>query len=159
MESAVTSALDALGVDYQTMPCDPEFADTAAFCERYGIAPEDSANAIVLASKRPQGVYAMFLVLAVSRLDVNGRCRSLMDVKKVSFADAETTRRITGMEIGGVTPFGASGNLPVFVDAAVMERTQVVVGGGSRAMKVTVAPDAFTAMGATVVEDLAARIQ
>lgn len=159
IESAVTSALDALGVDYQTMACDPDFADTAAFCERYGIAPEDSANAIVLASKRPQGVYAMFLVLAVSRLDVNGRCRGLMDVKKVSFADAETTKRITGMEIGGVTPFGASGNLPVFVDAAVMDRPRVVVGGGSRAMKVTVAPDAFTTMGATVVEDLAAPIQ
>jgi prolyl-tRNA editing enzyme YbaK/EbsC (Cys-tRNA(Pro) deacylase) len=32
------------------LDCDPDFADTAAFCERYGVAPEDSANAIVVAA-------------------------------------------------------------------------------------------------------------
>jgi len=31
---------------------DPELADTAAFCERYGVAPEESANCVVVAGRR-----------------------------------------------------------------------------------------------------------
>lgn len=155
IEAKVIAALDALGMPYETMPCDPALADTAAFCAHYGIAPEDSANAIVLASKRPAGVHAMFLVLATTRLDVNRRGRDLMDVRKVSFADADTTRQVTGMEIGGVTPFGRPEGLPLFVDRLVMERPTVVVGGGSRSMKVTVAPAALVACGGEVIDDLA----
>jgi hypothetical protein len=41
---ALDFMLDALGLPYEAMPCDPDFADTAAFCERYGIAPEDVPN-------------------------------------------------------------------------------------------------------------------
>ncbi|MBT8212690.1 MAG: hypothetical protein KJN71_06060 [Acidimicrobiia bacterium] len=156
IEERVRTVLDGLEVAYETMPCDPDLADTAAFCEHYGVALADSANAILLASKRPAGVHAMFIVLATTRLDVNGMSRQLMGVKKVSFADADTTMAITGMEVGGVTPFGAPGEIPVFVDSAVMDRDRVVVGGGSRSMKVTVDPSAFVELGATVVEGLAA---
>ena len=32
----------------EVIECDPDLADTAAFCEAYGYSPEDSANAIVV---------------------------------------------------------------------------------------------------------------
>jgi len=35
----VTSELSRLHVVHEVMPCDPEAADTAVFCERYGVAP------------------------------------------------------------------------------------------------------------------------
>ena len=44
-------ALEATGVEFELLACDPDFADTAAFCERYGVDPQDSANAIVVAGK------------------------------------------------------------------------------------------------------------
>ena len=31
---------------------DPAVSDTAAFCERYGVAPEESANCVVIAGRR-----------------------------------------------------------------------------------------------------------
>ena len=40
-----------LGVDYELFPCDPALADTAAFCEAYGFAPDESANTIVVIGK------------------------------------------------------------------------------------------------------------
>ena len=46
IEVRVRERLAALGIEYETIACDPEFADTAAFCARYGVAPEDSANTI-----------------------------------------------------------------------------------------------------------------
>lgn len=156
LRASVVAALEALEADYSTMECDPELADTAAFCEAYDIPPEQSANAIVLSSKRPVGVHAMFLVLATTRLDVNRQGRDLMDVKKVSFAPPELTADLTGMVMGGVTPFGRPDDMPLFVDGAVMDHPWVIVGGGSRDMKVKVDPEVFTRMeGTSVVPGLA----
>ena len=159
LHAQVTAALDEAGADYSTMECDPDLADTAAFCEHYGIPPNQSANAIVLSSKRPPGVHAMFLVLATTRLDVNRMGRDLMDVRKVSFAPPEVTAEVTGMIMGGVTPFGRPDGLPLFVDAAVLDHPWVIVGGGSRDMKIKVDPEVFGRMAnTTVVDGLAAPI-
>lgn len=156
IRSVVIDALDNANASYTTMECDPNLADTAAFCEHYGIPPDQSANAIVLASKKPAGLYAMFLVLASSRLDVNGLGRKLMNARKVSFAPPEETALATGMVMGGVTPFGRPSDVPLFVDAAVLNHPWVVVGGGSRDMKVKVDPEVFPRLAdTTVVEGLA----
>lgn len=160
MEQRVVRHLDDLGATYTMMDCDPDLADTAAFCEAYGVAPEDSANAILVASKRPQGHFAVNLVLATTRLDVNRAVRDLMGVKKLSFADAAVTAEKTGMLIGGVTPFGLPPGIPVYVDAMVVERPEVIVGGGSRSKKVRLDPEVFSRMpGVEVVAGLAKSIE
>ncbi|HSM44875.1 MAG TPA: hypothetical protein VK969_07655, partial [Acidimicrobiia bacterium] len=71
IEHRVIGHLDALGADYEVLECDPALADTAAFCEHYGYPPEISANAIVVASRRPPGKVCVCLGLATTRLDVN----------------------------------------------------------------------------------------
>lgn len=156
IEAAVISALEAAGADFEAFDIDPAFADTAAFCARYGFGLEESANAILVASRKPEGVYALCLALATTRLDVNHTVRDLMGVRKLSFAPPELTREVTGMEIGGVTPFATPADLPVFVDAAVTRLDRCIVGGGSRAMKVRLDPEVFGRLGTvTVVEGLA----
>lgn len=157
---SVSDALDRLDVDYEVMDCDPDFADTAAFCERYGVDPRDSANTILVASKRPPGRIAACVVLAVSRLDVNRKVCELLDVKKASFASAEATMQATGMQIGGVTPFGLPEDMPLFIDAAVLDRPEVVVGAGSRSAKIRVAPEVLAGLpSAQVIVDLARPIE
>jgi len=156
LEQTVRDVLDGLGVDYEWMPCDPDFADTAAFCARYCVAPDISANTIVVASRRGPQSYCACVVLATTRLDVNNTVRRLMGVPKASFAAAEETVEITGMMIGGVTPFGLPATLPLYVDAAVMQRAHVVTGAGSRSAKVKVASDVLRRLpNATVVDGLA----
>lgn len=139
----VIAALDQLGHPYEVLPCDPALADTAAFCAAYGIPPEQSANAILVSSRRPLGEIAVCLVLATSRLDVNGLVRNRLGVKKVSFASAEETVEVTGMEVGGVTPFGLPDGLRIWVDEAVMSPEWVVVGAGSTSAKIRVDPAIF----------------
>lgn len=152
----VVDALEALGIEHELMDCDPDHADTAAFCERYGVAPEDSANTIVVAGKADPKRYVACIVLATTRLDVNGAVRRRLGVKKASFAAAEETRQLTGMLIGGVTPFGLPDDLPIWVDAAVLARPTVVVGGGSRSLKVRLAPAALARLPhAEVIDGLA----
>jgi prolyl-tRNA editing enzyme YbaK/EbsC (Cys-tRNA(Pro) deacylase) len=156
VERAVLTALDGTGVDYDVIPCDPALADTAAFCEHYGFAPEDSANTIVVASKREPKRYVACVVLATTRLDVNGVVKRRLDAGKVSFASAEETAEITGMQLGGVTALALPPDLPLWVDAAVMARPRIILGGGSRSMKIHVVPQVFDHLPAVeIVEGLA----
>jgi prolyl-tRNA editing enzyme YbaK/EbsC (Cys-tRNA(Pro) deacylase) len=141
---AVREALAALGIEYEVVACDPGLADTAAFCAAYGFDPQDSANCIVVASRRPAGQFLVAMVLATTRLDVNGRCCELMGVRRASFAPPEQTAELTGMAIGGVTPFGLPASLqPVRVDGSVLRRERVVVGGGDRTVKLVVDAGVF----------------
>ena len=100
---------------------------------------------------------ACCVVLASTRLDVNGLVRKRLGSRKASFASPdETMERSGGMMIGGVTPFGLPGDLPVWIDALVMQRMQVIVGGGSRDRKILCPPQALAALpAAEVVESLA----
>ncbi len=125
---------------YELFPCDPALADTAAFCAAYGFAPEDSANTIVVVGKSDPPVYAACVVLATHRLDVNRTIKQKLGTRKASFASPDETRALTGHEIGGVTAFGLPADLPLWVDAAVMARQRIVLGGGSRSWKVLAPP-------------------
>ena len=136
----VIDALETLDEPYEVIACDPELADTAAFCRAYGYEPTDSANTIVVVGKRDPRIYVACVVLADHRLDVNGAVRRRLGVRKASFASAEETAERTGMVIGGVTPVGLPSDLPVWVDAAVMTRPQIVLGGGGRDRKIVGAP-------------------
>ncbi len=156
LRSRVLAAVAASGATFEPMECDPDLADTAAFCEHYEIPLERSANTIMLASKRPLGIHGLFVVLATTRLDVNGVARRLMNARKVSFAPPQVTIDRTGMVMGGVTPFGAPDDLSVYVDAVVTHQPWVVVGGGTRDLKLRIDPRIFSSLpSCTIVEGLA----
>jgi prolyl-tRNA editing enzyme YbaK/EbsC (Cys-tRNA(Pro) deacylase) len=156
MSDAVIAAAEATGQAYEVVPCDPELADTAAFCATYGYRLDQSANAILVVGKSDPRVYSLCLVLADTRLDVNGVVRRRFGVKKASFASAEETIEVTGMQIGGVTPYGLPDTLPIWIDSRIMACEQVIVGGGSRDRKLLVPPESLAALpGAEVVEELA----
>lgn len=151
---ALEAALAGLG-EHELFPCDPALADTAAFCAAYGFEPADAANTIVVVGKAVPPRFAACVVLATHRLDVNRAVKARIGAK-ASFASPDQTRALTGHEIGGVTAFGLPDGLPLWVDAAVMHRARVVLGGGSRRWKVIAPPSILLRLpGAEVVEGLA----
>ena len=135
---------------------DPGLADTAAFCERYGVAPAQSANCVVVTGRRDgQPRYAACLVLATTRADVNGLARRQLDVRKASFAPMDEAVSLTGMEYGGITPIGLPAGWPVLIDAAVAAAPMVVVGSGLRRSKLAVTGAALASLpGAQVLDGL-----
>jgi prolyl-tRNA editing enzyme YbaK/EbsC (Cys-tRNA(Pro) deacylase) len=149
------AALAGLG-DHELFACDPALADTAAFCAAYGFALEDSANTIVVIGKAEPARYAACVVLATHRLDVNRAVRSRLGTRKASFASPDETRALTGQQIGGVTAFGLPDGLPLWIDAGVMQRERIVLGGGGRSWKVLAPPSILLRLpGAEVIEGLA----
>jgi prolyl-tRNA editing enzyme YbaK/EbsC (Cys-tRNA(Pro) deacylase) len=162
IEQRVLAAVEGTGEPFEVIEIDPELADTATFCDHYGYRPETAGNCIIVASRDEPPVMAACLALATTKLDVNKRIRRLLGVRKLSFATPDLTRSLTGMEIGGVTPFGlpdvdATGHppVPLLVDARLRELERVIVGGGSRSLKLAVPPATLTAIGARFIEDLA----
>ncbi len=156
LDPRVRAALEALDVEYEVMACDPALADTAAFVEAYGIPLDQSANTILVVSKGAEPIYVACVLLASTSLDVNKVVRREMAVRKASFAAADPVRALTGMEIGGVTPFGLPPTMPVLVDARVTGPNWIILGGGNRSSKLKVTPDVLTRLPAVrVIEGLA----
>jgi prolyl-tRNA editing enzyme YbaK/EbsC (Cys-tRNA(Pro) deacylase) len=138
-------------------PIDPDLADTAAFCEAYGVTLAESANCVIVAGRRGEVTrYAACVILATTRADVNGVVRRHLDARKASFAPMDDAVRLTGMEFGGITPIGLPASWPVLVDARVVATPHVIIGSGVRHSKIAIAGPALGALpGAEVIEGLA----
>jgi prolyl-tRNA editing enzyme YbaK/EbsC (Cys-tRNA(Pro) deacylase) len=156
IEQRVRQIVGELGIDHEIIDCDPSLADTARFVEAYGYSIDESANTIVVIGKTDPPAYAACVVLAHTRLDVNKVVKKRLGARKASFASADDTQAITGMTIGGVTPFALPDDLPLWIDTRVVGCDRIVLGGGSRACKVVGPPALLTALpNAEVVTDLA----
>ena len=153
---SILSFIEASGVEHELMACDPELADTAVFCERYGFPLDNSVNTILIKAKTGGERFAVCVLLATTRLDVNRVVRKRIEARRVSFASAEETRALTGMEIGGVTPICLPEDLPLWVDARIMERPYIILGGGNRSSKIKISPRIFEHVAsATIIDGLA----
>ena len=153
--SSVLKTVANLGVPYEVIEIDPTLADTALFCEHYGFPMQQSGNTVIVASKKEPKVFVACVVLATTRLDINKRVRKLMEVSKASFASQKEMKILTGMEVGGVTPFSLPEELKLYVDSLIMELEWVILGGGGRDHKLKISPDVFHQLGAEIVENLA----
>lgn len=141
IETTVGSALSRLDISYEVISIDPEFADTAVFCQQYGFTLESCGNTIMVASRREPKQFCACVVRGSDRLDVNRTVKGLMKVSRLSFASAEDTAEVTGMLIGGVTPFALPGHIPVYADDKLLTLEYVILGSGSRSSKIKLAPD------------------
>jgi prolyl-tRNA editing enzyme YbaK/EbsC (Cys-tRNA(Pro) deacylase) len=154
-EQEVVEALEKLGVFFEPFTIDPAFSDTAAFCQKYGYPPQQTCNTIIVASKKDPRQYCACTVLSPHKLDVNKKVTRLLGVSKASFATAAEMQALTGMQVGGVTPFSLPAGLRLYVDSKVMEWNWVIIGGGGRSLKIKISPEAFRKAGAEIVDGLA----
>jgi prolyl-tRNA editing enzyme YbaK/EbsC (Cys-tRNA(Pro) deacylase) len=142
--AALDALLARLGAPYELLACDPALADTAAFCAAYGYSPGDSANTIMVVGKSDPPRYAACVVLATTRLDVNHAVRARIGVKRTSFASFDEA------------VFGLPAGLPIWVDRRVLDRPEIILGGGSRSWKVKAPPAILLELpGVEIVDDLA----
>jgi prolyl-tRNA editing enzyme YbaK/EbsC (Cys-tRNA(Pro) deacylase) len=151
----VREALDSAGIHYEPLACEAELADTAAFCEHYGISADEACNAILVALKTEPRRYIACLVRADTKLDVNRKVSALTGVKRISFASAEETTTLTGMLIGGVSIAGLPHSIPVVIDEKVLERPRIIIGGGNRTSKARLDPRELLKLPNSTAADIA----
>jgi len=137
---------------------DPGNADTDEMTAAYEIPFELSANCVLVAGRRTgEERVAAAVVRATTRADVNGRVKTLLDVRKASFLPTDRAVAESGMEYGGITPIGLPDAWRVLLDPLVVAAGSVAcLGSGVRRSKL-VLPGALLATlpGVEVVEGLA----
>jgi len=102
--------------------------------------------------RRGDADYVFVLVPGGRRFDWP-KVRAHLGVKRLSLPDADEALTVTGYERGAITPFGASHAWPVVVDASIVGRERVAIGGGAHGVNVHIAPaDLVAALGASVVD-------
>ncbi len=140
IEKRVIATMQGFGISYELIEIDPVFADTAEFCREYGFTLDICGNTIVVASKRGPKQHAACVLLGSDRLDVNNKVRALMNVSRLSFATAEETEELTGMTVGGVTPFALPPGTPIYADEKLLSVEYLILGSGSRSSKIKIQP-------------------
>ena len=150
----VQEAVARTGISGEVLPCRPEWADTAEFCANYAIPPDEACNTILIALKKTPREYAACLVRADTRLDVNHRVSKEVGFKRLSFAGQDEAASLSGMEIGGVTLIGLPPEIPILIDARVMEKPAVIVGGGNRTSKIRLPPQELLKLPNARIADL-----
>lgn len=154
LESRVLGRARELDPDLEAIRIDPDLADTAAFCERYGYAMEESGNCILVRSKTGDLHYTACIVQATRQLDLNRHSRLLVGARKASFASADESIDQTGMLPGGITPIGLPDRLPIYIDTPIMALDRVIIGGGGRGLKLRLRPAALAALARVEVADI-----
>ena len=150
VEEIYNTNLDKL----EGLECEDEFSDTQSFCDHYGYKIEDSCNAILIKSKKPEDFYTLFCVLGSTRLDVNHKAKSLMGARKVSFASKEEAEEITSQIYGGISPLGLVPEIKIFIDKQVLTREKIFIGAGNRVSKFFLKPESLVELTQGRVEDL-----
>ena len=150
VEEIYITNLDKLEV----FECEDEFSDTQSFCDHYGYKIEDSCNAILIKSKKPEEFYTLFCVLGSTRLDVNHKAKSLMGARKVSFASKEEAEEITSQIYGGISPLGLVPEIKIFIDREVLNREKIFIGAGNRLSKFFLTPESLVELTQGTLEDL-----
>jgi prolyl-tRNA editing enzyme YbaK/EbsC (Cys-tRNA(Pro) deacylase) len=157
LASPVVAAFDAWSGGTPVDACfvaeiDPDLADTAAFCERYAVALDRSANCVILAARREgRSWFAACVVLATTRVDVNGLAKRHLGASKISFAPMDAATAATAMEFGGITPIGLPPEWPILIDGAVAAAERVIVGSGLRRSKISLPGAALAELSGAVV--------
>jgi len=134
----------------------PEFSDTATFCEQYQIQPNQAANCVMIETRRGEkSQFVACVVLATTRADVNGLVRRHLDARKASFASMDSAVSLTGMEYGAITPIGLPNDWPILIDSAVAQSPGVIIGSGIRKSKLIVTGKTLASLpNATILEGL-----
>ncbi len=64
----------------------------------------------------------------------------VLGVKTVTPCSTEKAERVTGYQVGGISPFGTRQPMPVCVEASILGLERIYINGGKRGFLVEVAP-------------------
>lgn len=82
-----------------------------------------------------------FLVLMHGDGEVSTkRLARWMGVKRISPCDPQKAQRVTGYQVGGISPFGTRTDLRVYVQDSILDLDKVYINGGRRGLMILIQP-------------------
>jgi len=143
--------LKKAGVRFEILPYRHEAKGVKPVAEALNLAEEIVIKTIVL--RADEG----FFLLALMGGDGNVSEKKLARAsghKRVSPAAPRDAERVTGFQIGGIGPFGLKQPLPVFLDEATSQHSEVVINAGARGTMIRLATGDLVRLTHAVVADI-----
>jgi Cys-tRNA(Pro) deacylase len=81
------------------------------------------------------GSYLLVLVAGPSQVSWKA-LRQHVGQARLTTADRDEVRRVTGYEIGAVAPFGLPAPIPILVDSSLLSQSEISIGSGVRGIAV-----------------------
>lgn len=66
--------------------------------------------------------------------------------KRAHMVNSKDAERLTGYVVGGISPFGRTRSLPVYLDESALDHDTIYVSGGQRGIQLEIAPDLLVAV-------------
>jgi Cys-tRNA(Pro)/Cys-tRNA(Cys) deacylase len=128
---AVTRGMRSLldhGVPFEEHRYEHRVKGAASAAEALGLAPAVVAKTLV--TQLDDG-FAFALVPGDRELSLRGLARAAGS-RSAALASERDAQRLTGYQIGGISPFGSRTALPVYAVAEWLARERVALNGGGR---------------------------
>jgi len=94
-----------------------------------GLSPQEVVKSLVFQGEDKSYLFA--LIDGEGRVSVKKLARA-SGHKRVSPASPRDAERVTGYQVGGISPLGAKRRLPVFLDRATANKEAIVLNAGAR---------------------------
>jgi Cys-tRNA(Pro)/Cys-tRNA(Cys) deacylase len=110
-------------------------AEFAATATGYPLAATVKTLVVDLEGKK----YALILMPGNRQLSMK-RLAKACGVKRAAMADTRTAERLTGYQVGGISPFGTKQKLPVVMEADILTLDKILINAGQRGTMLKMAP-------------------
>ncbi len=128
--------LKNVGIEFTVLTYRPDEKGAEYAAHALGIPPDEVIKSLVF--QKDSGGFVFALIDGAGRVSVKKLARAC-GCKRTLPASPHDAERITGYQVGGISPLGARRALPVFLDAATAENDTVVINAGARGTLVRLA--------------------
>lgn len=94
--------------------------------------------------------YCLALLPGHKELDLK-KLSSTLGFKRSTMVDIKTAERLTGYQVGGISPFGTQQRLETVMESSILDNEKVLINAGKRGVMLKMAPgDIVTALDCKV---------
>jgi Cys-tRNA(Pro) deacylase len=128
-ETAVTRALDQLELDYRLHEHENQLRSLEQAAQERGLEPEQIVRSLLF--RVEDGTYVLVLMPGPAQV-AWPKLRHYLGVSRLTTADKDEVKAVTGFPPGAVSPFGLSQPLRILADERIHQQETISFGAGIR---------------------------
>ena len=114
---------------------------TGEAARQLGVDEHAIVKTLVLESESGGQTPAILLMLMHGDAEVSTRALArALGARSIASCTEAVAERVTGYQVGGISPFGARQQLPVYVEPSILDLPRIFINGGRRGLLVALAP-------------------
>lgn len=148
MSTPAISYLRKLNIPFDVVMYDHEEKGAAFAARATGYPLELTIKTLVVELDRKNFCLALLPGNRELRLK---KLAAVTGVKRAAMVDTKTAERLTGYQVGGISPFATRQRLAAVMEQTIVENSEILINAGRRGMMLKMAPG-------DIVETLACRV-